>query len=119
MSINLDNREYDIVCLCGSTKFKDYFQSVNHNLTLAGEVVLSVGCFMHADNVPISDEQKSALDKLHLIKIDMADYIFVINPGGYIGESTFREIRYAAMLGKPIVFLEEVADGFLEQFVLD
>jgi len=30
-----------------------------------------------------------------LPKIDMSDSIFVINPGGYIGESTKSEIKYA------------------------
>ena len=38
---------------------------------------------------------KPMLDDMHLRKIDLADEIFVINPGGYIGTSTRREIEYA------------------------
>ena len=39
---------------------------------------------------------------MHLRKIDMADEIFVVNPGGYIGESTAREISYALRHGKKV-----------------
>ena len=36
----------------------------------------------------------------------MADEIFVINVGGYIGSSTRSEIEYAAASGKAISYLE-------------
>jgi len=39
---------------------------------------------------------------MHLAKIDMADEIFIVNPGGYIGISTSREIAYARSHGKPV-----------------
>ena len=42
------------------------------------------------------------LDEMHLAKIDMADEIFVVNPSGYVGESTSREIAYARSQGKPV-----------------
>jgi len=47
---------------------------------------------------------KEMLDDMHLRKIDMADEIFVINVGGYIGESTRREIAYAQQKGKKVNF---------------
>lgn len=47
------------------------------------------------------------LDDMHLRKIDMAEEIFVINVGGYIGQSTRNEIAYAHALGKAIRYLEE------------
>ena len=47
------------------------------------------------------------LDRQHLAKIDLADEIFVINVGGYIGDSTRREIAYAEFKGKSIAYLEE------------
>jgi hypothetical protein len=43
---------------------------------------------------------------MHKRKIDMADSIYVINPGGYIGSSTRSEIEYAARNGKEILYLE-------------
>lgn len=55
---------------------------------------------------------KEMLDKMHLQKIDMADEIFVINIGGYIGESTRREIAYAESKGKIVKYLEYEKDQF-------
>jgi hypothetical protein len=46
------------------------------------------------------------LDDMHKRKIDMADEIFVINVGGYIGSSTRSEIEYATATGKAIRYLE-------------
>ena len=46
------------------------------------------------------------MDRQHLAKIDLADEIFVINIGGYIGDSTRREIAYANYRGKSITYLE-------------
>ena len=50
---------------------------------------------------------KEMLDDMHLRKIDLADEIFVINFGGYIGESTRSEIAYAEKTGKKVRYLEE------------
>ena len=44
--------------------------------------------------------------KMHKAKISMADEIFVINVGGYIGSSTRAEIEYAKATGKPVRYLE-------------
>ncbi len=101
-----------IVCLCGSTRFKSAFDEANYQRTMAGQIVLSIGFYMHAtgnrhgEDVGATPEQKIALDELHLRKIDLADEVFVLNVGGYIGDSTRREIEYAKTLGKPVSFLE-------------
>ncbi|MBQ1348927.1 MAG: hypothetical protein IIY58_06215, partial [Aeriscardovia sp.] len=50
---------------------------------------------------------KEMLDDMHKRKIDMADEIFVINVGGYIGESTRGEIAYAKKTGKAVRYLED------------
>ncbi len=97
---------FKVVTLCGSTKFKNSFERVNVELTRAGRVVLSVGVFEHADGITLTEKEKANLDLLHLQKIDMADEIFVINEGGYIGTSTQREIAYATSQGIPVVYLE-------------
>ena len=44
---------------------------------------------------------------MHKRKIDMADSIYVINVGGYIGDSTRSEIEYALNTGKEVRYLEE------------
>ena len=42
-------------------------------------------------------------------KIDMADAIYVINVGGYIGSSTRSEIEYARKNGKEVLSLEPLS----------
>lgn len=49
---------------------------------------------------------KEMLDDMHKRKIDMADEIFVINVGGYIGDSTKSEIEYAKEHDKIVRYLE-------------
>lgn len=102
---------YKVITLCGSTKFKGDFERVNRELTLAGNIVLSVGCFGHAGDV-FTDEQKVMLDDIHRRKIDMSDAIYIINKCGYIGSSTKSEIAYATATGKPIFFMEDMEDDF-------
>jgi len=101
--------KYKIVTLCGSTKFKDEFIAVQKRLTLEGKLVISVGLFGHSgDDEVWSESTKEMLDDMHLRKIDLADEIFVINSGGYIGDSTRKEIEYAIRNGKGIKYLESV-----------
>jgi hypothetical protein len=102
------------VCLCGSTKFRSEFDAANRALTLAGCIVLAPGVFVHSDGTAISDQEKTALDALHLAKIDLADEVFVVNPGGYIGDSTRAEIAYATRLGKRIRYLEPITADSLD-----
>ena len=98
--------KYKVVTLCGSTKFKDEFLRVQKELTLKGNIVISVGLFGHSgDDEVWTEGTKEMLDDMHKAKIDMADEIFVINVGGYIGSSTRSEIAYAMMHGKPIHYL--------------
>ena len=101
-----------IICLCGSTRFYDEFQRANFRETMAGNIVLSVGFYPHAEfskkahgeDVGITSEEKVSLDELHKRKIDLADEILILNVGGYIGDSTRREIAYASAHGKPNSF---------------
>jgi hypothetical protein len=97
-----------IVVLCGSTRFMKTFQQANLIETLAGHIVLTVGCDTKSDEMlGLAPEQKAALDELHLRKIDLADEILVLNVDGYIGDSTRREIDYAQQHNKPIRWLVE------------
>ena len=98
---------YKVITLCGSTKFKDDFLREQERLTLAGNVVISVGVFGHADNISMEDSIKIMLDDIHKQKIEMADEIFVINKHDYIGLSTKHEIDYATICGKPIKYMEK------------
>lgn len=107
-----------IVCLCGSTRFRDEFAAINRELTLAGRIVLAPGVFAHSDGTPITEAEKTALDALHFAKIDLADEVFVVNPGGYIGSSTTNEIAYATRTGKPVRYLVTIGAGSPETSAL-
>ena len=100
-------KNYKVITLCGSTKFKDEFLQVQKDLTLKGNIVISVGLFGHSgDNEVWTEGTKEMLDDMHKRKIDMADEIFVINVNGYIGESTKSEIEYAKKTNKKVNYLE-------------
>ena len=97
---------YKVITLCGSTRFKDAFLAAQKRLTLE-HIVISVGLFGHSgDSEAMDAETKAMLDDMHKRKIDMADEIYVINVGGYIGSSTRSEIEYAKANGKGIRYLE-------------
>ncbi len=99
---------FKVITLCGSTRFKDEFMEAQKRLTLEGNVVISVGLFGHSGDKEAKNESvKDMLDRQHLAKIDLADEIFVVNVGGYIGDSTRREIAYADFKGKSITYLEK------------
>jgi len=102
-----------IVCLCGSTRFMSAFFEAGRKFTLEGKIVLSVGVCKHTDaeggcgTEVISQDVADRLDELHLRKIDLADAVVVLNVGGYIGNSTRKEITYAERTGKPVHYLEK------------
>ena len=100
--------KYKVITLCGSTRFKDAYLETQKRLTLEGNIVISVGLFGHSgDDEVWKPGTKEMLDDMHKRKIDMADEIFVINVGGYIGESTRSEIEYAKATGKTVKYLEK------------
>ena len=101
--------KYKVITLCGSTKFKEQYLEAQKRLTLEGNIVISVGLFGHSGDDDVWTEgTKAMLDDMHKRKIDMADEIFVINVGGYIGDSTRREIAYAKNTGKSVKYLESI-----------
>jgi len=101
-----------IICLCGSTRFYDAFQKANYDLTMQGNIVLTVGFYQHSstqahgEGVGCDDEQKKKLDELHKKKINLADEILVLNVGGYIGNSTRSEIEHARKTDTRVRYLE-------------
>ena len=108
--------KYKVITLCGSTKFKEEFMKVQKELTLKGNIVISVGLFGHSGDQEVWENMdegtltktKEMIDDMHKRKIDMADEIFVINVNGYIGESTKSEIKYAKETGKLVNYLEKI-----------
>jgi hypothetical protein len=108
------------ICLIGSTRFMDRYHEANRKLTLAGHIVYTVAMISSRergiDGPNISAADKEWLDLVHLVKIQESDAVIVIgctldeitgnhSVDTYIGESTRREIRWAALNQKEI-FME-------------
>ncbi len=96
----------EIVCLCGSTKFKQEYLIAEQWLHDNGYIVLSVECFGHADKLQLTTEDKMRLDALHREKIRIADKVIFITPNGYMGDSTTAEFRFAHAYNKRIIVWE-------------
>ncbi len=101
----------EIICLCGSSRFIDHFAIFAWELEKGGKIVLSLHLLPAwyaegvADHIAEAQGVASQMDELHLRKIDLADRVIVMNVDGYYGDSTKREIAYAASRGKPVGFL--------------
>lgn len=99
-----------IVCLCGSMRFEADILEAARVESVLGRIVVLPLCNLKQPHPLWSDEAtretlKADLDALHKAKIDLADEVVVVAPGGYIGESTQSEIEYATMLGKPVRYV--------------
>lgn len=101
--------KFKVITLCGSMRFREYFIEAQRKLSLEGNIVLLP--VMHPHHHFDENYDPEYIDQLlidmHNEKMDMSDEIFVVNPAGYIGESTRREINYAISKGKPVKYLDE------------
>lgn len=97
-----------VVCFCGSLRFIEKFKEVEYESVINGTIAL-LPCCMFVDierEYGQASDYKLMADELHKRKIDLADEVFVLNVGGYIGNSTRSEIDYANSIGKPVKYLE-------------
>lgn len=100
--------KYKVITLCGSTKFKDDFIRVQKELTLKGNIVITVGLFGHSGDDEIwKPGVKEMMNDMHKRRILMSDEIYVINKNNYIGESTRSEIEFAKEHNKKITYMEQ------------
>lgn len=103
-----------IVCLCGSSRFIWYFATIAWQFEKQGYITFGLHLLpanyttekVHADHIAEWEGVSAKMDDLHKRKIDLADEVFIINIGGYIGQSTASEIKYAKSKNKPINYLE-------------
>lgn len=90
---------FRIVTICGSMRYSQQMIKLAIELSMNGDIVLMPFVSNWAGGKP-ADETKHMLDRMHLVKIDMSDCIYVV--GSYRGESTTREMEYARKTGKLI-----------------
>ena len=97
------------ITLCGSARFEQEFHEWNEKLTLAGHTVYGLAVYPSSKNGDknwYGDANKQTLDLVHLSKIEESDAIVVLNVGGYVGDSTRREIEWARIRNKKVYYAE-------------
>jgi hypothetical protein len=98
---------YYVVTVCGSMRFfYPHMLRAAEDLSMRGYIVLMP--FVTFAAAGQDSEEKDALDMMHLRKIDLSDEIYVVNIDGYIGKSTAREIEYARLHDKTVIYHETV-----------
>lgn len=97
--------ETKVVTICGSMKFAKEMMKVSEKLELEDGYVV-IQCIYNNSDRNYEKSEIEILDKLHKKKIEISDAIYVVNVGGYIGESTKNEIEFAKSLKKEIYYYE-------------
>jgi hypothetical protein len=94
-----------VVTICGSMKFAKEMIKIASDLEKEkGWCVIQ--CVYDIEPNSITKNEMDNIVNAHWKKIDISDAIYVVNIGGYIGNSTNREIKYALSKGKEIIYLE-------------
>lgn len=89
--------------ICGSMRFAEAMKKIAYELEInKGYNILQ--CVYCEDNVVPTEDELLILANAHYKKIDLSDGIYVINIDGYIGESVKKEIEYAKMHEKEVLY---------------
>ena len=93
-----------VITLCGSMRFFNEMQEIASELeTKYGYCAITP---IGGTSTPPDKEAVENLAKAHYKKIDISDAVYIVNIGGYIGESVSKELRYAQKHKKEIIFHE-------------
>ena len=96
-----------VVTICGSMKFSKEMMREAAKLQIK-EGYAVIQCVYNINEVKCDGYNPENLGKIHRKKIEISDAIYIVNVEGYIGESTKKEIEYARLIGKEILFMEPV-----------
>lgn len=112
MTPELTTEALEIIVICGSTRFVREMADIERKLTWEGRAVFApTRCNLKTPHPLWADRDDKAagiarLDSLHRSLIRLAAEVLIVNPGGYVGDSTRAEITYALKLGKPVRYTE-------------
>ena len=96
---------YSVVLLIGSTKFKELFLEVEERLSLRGYLVFTPSVYNQSGEVPeCGADTNQILDTAAKMKVCRSDIVIVIDKDGYIGSSTKKQIEWAELLNKPVLY---------------
>ena len=91
------------ITICGSMRFEEEMKRIAFFLEAKqGYNVLQ--CVYNVEKFDISQDEIEQLERAHYSKIDLADAIYVVDIGGYIGDQVKKEIEYAESKGKEIIY---------------
>lgn len=79
--------KYPVITLCGSTRFKEQFLEAQKRLTLAGNIVISVGLFGHSGDEEVWTEGTKGLTcilRLFKIYFNKVDGMFSLRLNGVV-----------------------------------
>lgn len=96
-----------IITICGSMKFQEQMMESAKKLELEEQYIV-IQCVYFDKSRILTSQEVNILNELHCRKIEISDAIYVVNVGGYIGESTRKEIEYAHALNKEVLFFEPI-----------
>ena len=105
-----------IIVLCGSSRFVDVMavcawllekdeKAITMGLHLLPSWYRTPDGVLPKNHLAEHEGVREQMDELHLRKIDLADEIFVVDCGFYIGDSTRNEIKYAESRGIEIRYM--------------
>lgn len=96
---------YSVVCLIGSTKYKDVFRELEESLTLKGYLVFSPLVYNQSGDKPgCGEKEKEIIDIATKLKINHSDLVVVVDVDGYIGKSTRAQEEHALLLNKRVLY---------------
>ncbi len=87
--------------ICGSMRFEQEMREIAYALETQNGYNILQCIYTTPETVP-NHEELQRLEAAHYAKIDLSDGIYVVNIGGYIGDSVRKEIEYAGKHGKEI-----------------
>lgn len=103
------------VTICGNMHFSDEMKRSAFLLeSKYGFNVLQ--CTYNETGMALTPQMLDNLENAHLKKIDLCDFVYIIDPGHYIGESVRQEIDYAEKQHKPVFYHSDFPaslDGFV------
>jgi nucleoside 2-deoxyribosyltransferase len=114
------------ICATISGSFNKHFQEIKNKIIEFKQNEIEVlspklGDVLFKDNgFTILERNKGApidIEYEHLLSIARSDFLYVVNPEGYIGNSVSFEIGYALSKGIPIYALEKPVDYVISFFV--
>ncbi len=99
-----------VVTLCGSMRYQNEMIKIARNLEVTfGYCVLQ--CVYDFAGKNDTQKERDKIIRAHYKKIDLCDFIYVVNIDGFISESTQKEIDYAIKKGKEVYYHEDREDN--------